>query len=215
MPAEKNKRVGVFGGSFDPIHMGHLILAEQCRQQGQLDEVLFIPAAQNPQKENGAIATDRQRVEMVDLAIGGHQGFLRSSIEIERGGESFTVDTLKQLTDEMPEAELFLIIGGDSLNSFATWHEPEEILRLATPLVVGRPGAGVVDFDKLAPLTHAENLSRIKQLAIASPLIDISSTDIRRRVGAGESIRYLTSRAVEKYIETQCAYQVKTPAKTP
>ena len=215
MPAEKNKRVGVFGGSFDPIHMGHLILAEQCRQQGQLDEVLFIPAAQNPQKENGAVATDRQRVEMVDLAIGGHQGFLRSSIEIERGGESFTVDTLKQLAEEMPEADLFLIIGGDSLNSFSTWHEPEEILRLATPLVVARPGAGEVDFDKLTALTDAENLARIKQLAITSPLIDISSTDIRRRVGAGESIRYLTPRAVEKYIQTQRTYQVKPPAKTP
>ena len=140
MPAEKNKRVGVFGGSFDPIHMGHLILAEQCRQQGQLDEVLFIPAAQNPQKENGAVATDRQRVEMVDLAIGGHQGFLRSSIEIERGGESFTVDTLKQLADEMPEAELFLIIGGDSLNSFSTWHEPEEILAVGDSISGGQTG---------------------------------------------------------------------------
>ena len=215
MPAEKNKRVGVFGGSFDPIHLGHLILAEQCRQQGKLDEVLFIPAAQNPQKENGAIATDRQRVEMVDLAIGGHQGFMRSSIEIERGGESFTVDTLKQLAEEMPEAELFLIIGGDSLNSFSTWKDPEEILRLATPLVVARPGAGEVDFDQLASLTDAENLARIKELAIASPLIEISSTDMRRRVGAGESIRYLTPRPVEKYIETQRTYQIKTPAKTP
>jgi len=96
-------RIGIFGGSFDPIHTGHLILAEQCREQAALDQVLFIPSAQAPHKEAGAFGTDRQRTEMIDLAIGGHPSFLRSSIEIERGGVSYTVDTLEQLKQERPD----------------------------------------------------------------------------------------------------------------
>ncbi len=202
-------RVGIFGGSFDPIHQGHLILAEQCRQQAKLDQVLFIPSAQAPHKENGATGTDRQRVEMVDLAIGGHPDFLRSSIEIERGGVSYTVDTLKQLTEERPEDELFFLMGADSLNSFDSWKEPAEILSLATPLVVPRPGQGEVDLEKLAALTDEKKMETIRQLTIDAPLIEISSSNIRNQVGSGNSIRYLTSRAVEKYIETQKIYQSK------
>ena len=199
-------RVGIFGGSFDPIHQGHLILAEQCRQQAELDQVLFIPNAQSPHKQNGACASDRQRVEMVDLAIGGNPAFLRSSIEIERGGVSYTVDTLKQLADENPENELFFLMGADSLNSFDTWKDPAEILQLATPLVVPRPGQGEVDLKKLAPLTDEKKLATIEQLTIDSPLIEISSSNIRQQIQSGKSIRYQTSRAVEKYIETQKIY---------
>ena len=199
-------RVGIFGGSFDPIHQGHLILAEQCRQQAELDQVLFIPNAQSPHKQNGACASDRQRVEMVDLAIGGHPAFLRSSIEIERGGVSYTVDTLKQLADENPENELFFLMGADSLNSFDTWKDPAGILQLATPLVVPRPGQGEVDLKKLAPLTDEKKLATIEQLTIDSPLIEISSSNIRQQIQSGKSIRYQTSRAVEKYIETQKIY---------
>jgi nicotinate-nucleotide adenylyltransferase len=199
-------RVGIFGGSFDPIHQGHLILAEQCRQQAELDQVLFIPNAQSPHKQNGACASDRQRVEMVDLAIGGNPAFLRSSIEIERGGVSYTVDTLKQLAEENPENELFFLMGADSLNSFDTWKDPAGILQLATPLVVPRPGQGEVDLKKLAPLTDEKKLATIEQLTIDSPLIEISSSNIRQQIQSGKSIRYQTSRAVEKYIETQKIY---------
>ena len=105
-------RIGIFGGSFDPIHVGHLMLAEHCREQAELDQVLFIPCAQQPHKKDGAFGSNRQRTEMIDLAIGGHPSFLRSSIEIDRGGVSYTVETLEQLTKENPEDELFLMLGG-------------------------------------------------------------------------------------------------------
>ncbi len=202
-------RVGIFGGSFDPIHLGHLILAEQCRQQAKLDQVLFIPCALAPHKERGAAGTDRQRVEMIDLAIGGHPDFLRSSIEIERGGVSYTVDTVSQLAVESPDNEWFFLIGADSLNSFASWKSPEAILRLATPLVVGRPGGGEVDLEILAPLTSAQQMEKIRQLRMESPLIEISSSNLRQQIDQGNSIRYQTPRAVEKYIQTQKIYQSK------
>lgn len=207
-PALDNKmRIGIFGGSFDPIHLGHLILAEQCRQQASLDQVLFIPAAQGPHKENAPLATDRQRVEMIDLAIGGHPAFLRSSIEIDRGGISYTVDTLEQLKQQHPDDELLLLIGGDSLNNFHTWKDPQKILALATPLVMARPGEGDVDFELLADYVDADRLAVVKSMAITAPLIDISSTSIRAAASDEASFRYLTPRSVERYIQTQKVYQ--------
>lgn len=200
-------RIGIFGGSFDPIHTGHLILAEHCREQAGLDQVLFVPCAQQPHKKDGAFGTDRQRTEMIDLAIGGHPSFLRSSIEIDRGGVSYTVDTLEQLREQHADDELFLMIGGDSLNGFSTWKEPKRILEMATPLVMARPGAGDVDFDLLAPFVDESKLAEIKSLAIEAPLIDISSTAIRAAAAEEKSFRYQTPRSVERYIQTQKVYK--------
>lgn len=200
-------RVGIFGGSFDPIHLGHLILAESCLEQARLDEIIFMPSNMAPHKREGAFATDRQRIEMIDLAIGGHPGFRRSSMEIDRDGVSFTVDTLSELTGERPDDELFFLMGADSLEQFHTWREPEQILKLATPLIVGRPGANTVDLDKLTAFANEERIKYFKELSVESPLIDISSTDIRRRASSELSIRFLVPRPVEKYIETQNIYR--------
>jgi nicotinate-nucleotide adenylyltransferase len=202
-------RIGIFGGSFDPIHVGHLILAEHCREQATLDQVLFVPCAKQPLKEEGALGTDRQRTEMIDLAIGGHPSFLRSSMEIERGGISYTVETLEQLAKENPDAELFLMMGGDSLKSFANWKAPQRILELATPLVMARPGSGDVDFDLLSSFVDEAQLAKIKSLAIVAPLIDISSTAIRAAAAQENSFRYQTPRSVERYIQTQKVYLPK------
>ena len=128
-------RIGVFGGSFDPIHLGHLILAEQCREQAELDEVWFVPCSLGPHKTDGSHATDRQRIEMIDLALGGHLPFVLSKIEIERGGTSYTVDTLEEIRRSKPDDELFLLMGDDSMANFETWREPAKICQLATPLV--------------------------------------------------------------------------------
>ena len=205
-------RIGIFGGSFDPIHYGHLILAEQCREQSLLDQVRFVPSAISPHKRDGATLTDRQRIELVKLAVGGHESFVVSDIELKRGGVSYSVDTLTEIHDEHPDDELFFMIGSDSLHQFHTWRDPARICELAVPLVVGRPGAKPVDLDLFARFVDEDRLKLIKSHLVVSPLIDISSTDIRRRVAEGRSIRYLTPRAVEKYIETQKLYLAKEPA---
>lgn len=202
-------RIGVFGGSFDPIHLGHLILAENCREQARLDQVLFMPCAMSPHKLDGAHGTDRQRLEMLDFAIGGHPNFVRSDMEIKRGGVSYTVETLRELTASQPDDEWFFLMGADSLESFATWREPEEILQLSKPIIVGRPGSQL-DLKSLEPLSSADYVASVKQLSVESPLIDISSSEIRRRVDASQSIRFLAPRSVEKYIETQKLYLPKT-----
>ena len=200
-------RIGIFGGSFDPIHQGHLILAEQCLEQANLDEVWFIPSATAPHKKEGATASDRQRLEMIEFAIAGHQSFLVSDVELKRGGTSYTVDTLSHISEAQPEDDFFLLIGGDSLADFDSWRNPDKICRLAIPLVVGRTGSKPVDLGKLAPYVDEAQLAEIKRYAFESRLIQISSTEIRARVGAGRSIRYLTPRAVEKYIESKELYQ--------
>ena len=196
-------RIGIFGGSFDPIHHGHLILAEHCREQANLDQVWFMPCALGPQKLAGAHGTVRQRTEMIELALGGHEAFVLSKLEIERGEVSYTVDTLKQIKETNPDDELFLMMGDDSLESFPSWRDPETICKLATPLVVNRPGSGEVDLSVLKQYVSPERFESFEKLKITSPRIEISSSEIRKKVGEGGSIRFLTPRSVEKYIETQ------------
>ena len=196
-------RIGISGGSFDPIHHGHLILAEHCREQANLDQVWFMPCALGPQKPAGAHGTVRQRTEMIELALGGHEAFVLSKLEIERGEVSYTVDTLKQIKESNPEDELFLMMGDDSLESFPSWRDPETICELATPLVVNRPGSGEVDLSVLKQYVSPERFESFAKLKITSPRIEISSSEIRKKVEQGGSIRFLTPRSVEKYIETQ------------
>ncbi len=196
-------RIGIFGGSFDPIHLGHLILAEQCREQALLDQVWFVPCSLQPHKHDGTHGTDRQRSEMIELAIAGHEPFSLCKIEMERGGVSYTVDTLEQIHESNPDDELFLLMGDDSLENFGSWREPARICQLATPLVVNRPGMGDVDLSLLAEFVDARRFASFKNMVIKSPRIEISSRTIRGKVAEGKSIRYLTSRPVEKYIETQ------------
>jgi nicotinate-nucleotide adenylyltransferase len=199
-------RIGVFGGSFDPIHQGHLILAEQCREQAGLDAVWFVPCALSPDKERGAQGTDRQRIEMIELAIAGHPAFQLARIEIDRGGVSYTVDTLKAIRELHADDELFLLLGADSLDNFDTWREPSEICQLAIPLVVGRPNAKEVDLSVLKKYVDSQRYESFCRHSIVSPLIDIQSRQIRKKIEKQQSIRYLTPRAVEKYIETQKLY---------
>lgn len=201
-------RIGIFGGSFDPIHQGHLILAENCREQAQLDQVLFMPCAMSPHKLEGAHGSDRQRLEMLDFAIGGHPQFVRSDMEIKRGGVSYTVETLRELSVAQPDSEWFLLMGADSLESFSSWREPAEILQLAKPIVVGRPGS-TIDLQTLAPLSSASYVEELGELSVESPLIEISSSTIRSRVADQQSVRFLLPRSVEKYIETQKVYLPK------
>jgi nicotinate-nucleotide adenylyltransferase len=203
-------RLGIFGGSFDPVHLGHLILAECCREQQRLDQMWFMPAHTPPHKQDHALAPGPDRIEMLKLATGGHESFHVSTLEIDRSGVSYTVDTLERLKDEDATRELFLILGADSLADLPTWKAPARLCELSTPLVVRRAGSPPPDFSVLSPFVNSARIRQFEAAQVAMPLIGISSSDIRRRVAENRSIRFLTPRAVEKYIETHGLYQAKT-----
>lgn len=200
-------RIGVFGGSFDPVHYGHLLLAETCRESCQLDEVRLIPAAVSPHKTSQDRVPGAQRMEMLQLAIGGHPSISAWDIELRRGGLSYTVDTLRTLRSEQPNDELFFLMGADCLHDLPTWREPAAICQLACPIVVGRAGSPPVDLERLSGIATAEQIARIRDHWVEMPLIELSSSEIRRRVREQRSIRYRTPRAVEKYIETEGLYR--------
>lgn len=200
-------RLGLFGGSFDPVHLGHLLLAEYCREQARLDQVVFLPAAVPPHKQDRTLSPAEQRIEMLKLAVAGHEQFTVSRYEVDRGGVSYTVETLRHYREQDPEGELFLLVGADMLHDLPRWREAGEICRLAIPVAVRRPGTGDLDYSLLAGLVPPDRLDLFRQYQVEMPQIGLSSTDLRRRVAAGQSIRYQTPRAVEKYIETQGLYR--------
>ncbi|MBI2480580.1 MAG: nicotinate-nucleotide adenylyltransferase [Planctomycetia bacterium] len=206
-----NDKLGILGGSFDPIHYGHLLLAETCREQCHLDRVLIVPAAVPPHKQSQAMTSARDRIEMVRLAIGGHEQLAVSTIEIDRGGVSYTVDTLTALAEQHPGSSLFFLMGADSLQELPTWREPRRLCELAVPLVVRRAGAPEPDFSAICHLVTAARLDEIREHQVVMPIIELSSTDIRQRVATGQSIRYRTPRAVEKFIETHGLYRSQQP----
>ena len=199
-------RVGLFGGTFDPVHLGHLILAEQARQQLRLQCVRLIPAAIPPHKQETRISDGKHRLEMARLAAAGNPALDACDIELRRGGVSYTVETLRTLHEENPGDELVLLVGGDSLADLPTWRELGEILALAELAVAYRPGTPAPDFSRLAGLVSAERLAAMSQAVIEMPLIEIAARDVRRRVAQGQSIRYLVPAAVEAYIQAHDLY---------
>ena len=200
-------RLGVYGGSFDPVHYGHLLLAECCREQLRLDEIWLIPAAVPPHKQSRSRAAGKARLEMLELALAGSEHLRASSLELDRGGVSYTVETLLAIGQQRPGASLFLLLGADALHDLPTWREPARICELALPVVVRRGGAAELDLAVLAPLVSQERLAEIRAAQVQMPLMELSSTDLRERAAAGRSLRYRTPRAVEKYIETERLYK--------
>lgn len=183
-------RTGIFGGSFDPVHHGHLILARAAREELGLDRILFVPANVSPHKTETKPATPQDRLAMVRAAIEGEDGFMASDLELNRPAPSFTVDTLRELRKLHPQDEFVLLIGADNAAKFGTWREPDEIRRLAQIAVLDRAGGNAA---------HAWPVVR--------RLVDISSTEIRERAAAGRSIRYLTPDTVCDYIAAQGLYR--------
>ena len=192
-------RLGLFGGTFDPIHLGHLILAEGCRDACALDRVWFVVAGLPPHKQGERTPVD-DRLEMVRIAIAGHPAFEVSDIEAKRPGPHYSVETLEAIRRERPEDDLFFLIGADSLVDLPGWRQPERIARLATIVVVNRPGlewAG--ELPDFGPEAHPLR-------TVSVPPIGIASHDLRRRWAEGRSIRYQVPRGVEAYIEAQGLY---------
>ena len=206
------KKIGILGGSFDPVHWGHLLLAETCREQCGLDAIWFLPASTPPHKLRQQLSSAAHRVAMLQLAIAGHTALRVSTVEIDRGGVSYTVQTLAELNERYPQDEFFFLMGADSLQDLPTWYQPQEICRLAIPVVVRRAGASEPDLDVLRAVTTPERLASMRAHQAQMPLIELSSTAIRQAVAAGRSIRYQTPRAVEKYIQAQGLYRTAESA---
>jgi nicotinate-nucleotide adenylyltransferase len=207
MSQESKPRIGIFGGTFDPVHLGHLNLAEQCREQAGLDQVWFVPAARPPHKQDAPLTPFAQRVEMLALALAGHPAFRIEEMEKDRPGPSYTADTLAELRRRHPDAELFLVLGSDCLPDLPGWRDPGRILDLATLLVVARPHWPVWSTEQLRAALGLAADRPVRLQVVQVPLIDLSSTELRRRVAAGRSLRYLVPRAVECYIENHHLYR--------
>ena len=198
------KRVGVFGGTFDPIHNAHLAIATEAKKRLQLDEVLFIPAGQPWMKSDRIIAPAEDRLAMVQLAIQRRNYYKVCSLELENEGPSYTVETLRTLRQQMGRhTEFFLIIGCDSLTQFYRWKEPIEILKLATLVAAPRPGSprpDMKEIEKQVPFISG------RTVLLDKPEIDLSSTDIRERIARGESINDVVPAAVVDYIKEHHLY---------
>jgi nicotinate-nucleotide adenylyltransferase len=195
-------RLGLFGGTFDPIHLGHLILAEQCREACRLDRVWFVVAGSPPHKQ-GDRTPVAHRIEMARIAIAGHPAFEVSDIEAERPGPHYSVDTLQVVRRERPGDELLFLIGADSLVDLPTWRDPAGIARLATIVVVNRPG--IAEENPGVPPRVGPDVNDLQFVTI--PSIGIASKFIRERVAQRRTIRYLVPRGVEAYIETHGLYR--------
>ncbi len=204
-------RIGVFGGSFDPVHIGHLLAAECCREQAGLDRVLFVPAAIQPHKQHQQLASGQHRMEMLALATGGHDAFAVSGDEIDRRGVSYTVDTLERLKTLHPADELLLSLGPDAFLGLPSWREPQRIVELAGVLAVERASLddlhAAVSDGPLESLLGRDRLARVISERVRLPAIGIRASDLRSAVAAGKSIRYRTPPAVERYITTHGLYR--------
>ena len=192
-------RLAIFGGRFDPPHVGHLLAASDAFERLSLDRIVLVPAATQPLKAGQAGAAADQRLEMTRLLVEGDRRFEVSRVEVDRGGLSFTVDTLMHFATQYPAAERFLLVGADVLGSFGQWREPERILELA--------GLVLLERQSEAPLAAPSALRDGGVRRLPTRRIDVSSTEIRERVRAGRSIRGFVPDAVAAYIERAGLYR--------
>ena len=203
MNEPRARRVGVMGGSFNPIHIGHLVTADEARYTFSLDEVIFVPAGRPWQKESGDVAPAEHRYMMCVIATSPEPTFRVSRLEIDRPGPTYTLDTLKALKSERPGDELFFITGADAILQILTWKDPEAVLREARFIAATRPG---YDLDRLEKELPAGLEDRVAIMEI--PALAISSTDVRLRAREGRPIRHLLPTGVAEYIEKNGLYRV-------
>ena len=202
-------RIGIFGGTFDPVHMGHLILAEQCRDQAQLDEVRFLPSYRPPHKAEQAVTRFEHRCDMIELATAGHPAFKLDRIEKELPPPSYTANTLAELHRRHPGNELFLLMGSDGLPDLPGWYEPARVVEQAGLVVVPRPGVMLWTAERLAAALKLPDPSVLRLRFVACPMIEIASRELRRAMADGMSIRYMVPRSVEEYIRDRKLYAGK------
>ncbi|WP_237228481.1 nicotinate-nucleotide adenylyltransferase [Rubinisphaera sp. JC750] len=198
-------KIGILGGTFDPVHLAHLLLAETCREECGLDQVRLLPASNPPHKQGETISPAKQRIAMLEFAVAGFPEFVVDRREIKRDGLSYTWQTLTEFRDEFPDDELFFLMGSDSLRDLMTWKNPETIAELATLVAVNR---GPISEEQMN--AYLEPLPEVIRKAIRfvqMPAVDISASEIRDRARAGRSLRFLTPRPIERYIVEQGLYR--------
>jgi nicotinate-nucleotide adenylyltransferase len=197
-------RLGLFGGSFDPPHVGHLLVAVDAFDALQLDRIVFIPTGVQPLKVGRSVASPTQRLTMVRMLVGDDPRFAVDAVEIERPGLSFMVDTLATISERNPGAELFLLVGADVPESFAKWREPDRITELATVVVLQRGGG----FEHETEAEDGPDASAVRRRLRYLPTrrVDVSSTEIRRRVREGKSIRGFVPDAIAAFIAAEQLY---------
>ena len=198
-------RIGILGGTFNPPHVGHLVMAQEALDQLGLERVVFMPVSAPPHKQAAGDPGPAARVDLCHMAVAGDERFAVSTLEVDRGGPSYTVDTLRALHERDPEHVLTFIVGGDMAHSLPTWREPEAVLALARLAVAEREGVRRQDIARrLADVPGADGDDRLAFFDM--PRIDVSSSDVRRRVAAGRPIRYLVPDAVAEAIERRGWY---------
>jgi nicotinate-nucleotide adenylyltransferase len=196
--------LGIFGGTFDPIHVAHLAVAEAARDVVGLDRVLFIPAGEPPHKPGRSITPAADRLAMVEAAIAGNDRFAVSRMEIDRAGPSYTVDTVRTLREQAPDRDLALILSAEAFLELDTWHDPVAVLGLAALIVAPRDG-----FPEATPAFLEDHFPGVRARArfLDAPWMRLSASELRRAAGAGRSIRYLVPDAVAAYIGDHALYQ--------
>jgi nicotinate-nucleotide adenylyltransferase len=199
------KKIGVFGGTFDPVHIGHLVAAQIAAEDAGLDLVVFVPAGTPPHKTEQPVTASRHRLEMVRRAVAGNPVFSVSDWEIRQGGRSYTLRTLEYLRSRYADDELYFILGADTLEDLPNWHEPSKVVELARIIAVRRPG-----YDALAALERLS--SRIKNIRgrivyVESPRLEIASSWLRERIRNGRSVDHLIPENVIRYIKENRLYE--------
>lgn len=195
--------IAILGGTFDPLHIGHLAIAEDARHALQAEQIIFIPAAQQPFKLHNQMTPAADRLAMTHLGIADNPAFTVSDLEIRRGGVSYTVETIERLREEYPQHELFFIVGADAAASLPLWHQVDRLLSLCQIVVVERPG---YTFD-LEALIAELPAARSRLMRIAGPALDISASELRERLRSGRPVRYHLPTSIREYIEARGLYQ--------
>ncbi len=201
------KRIGIFGGTFNPIHMGHLIMADEVCKRHHLSKIIFMPAYIPPHKYVDDLAEAQHRYEMIKAAIGNKSKFEVSGLEIIREGKSYTIDTIQEILNHYGEdSEIFLIMGADSLNELELWKEIKKLSQLCHFVIVNRPGFKTEASARLVEIIGSTSISDLERLRIEISPVDISSTNIRERVNDGVEIKGLVPECVEAYIKEHGLY---------
>jgi nicotinate-nucleotide adenylyltransferase len=202
------RRIALFGGTFDPIHVGHTTVADAAAQQIGAEKVIFIPAKVSPLKGFFPFASDNNRLQMIEMAIAGHEHFAASDCEVKRPAPSYTLDTVRQFQREYgPQTPIHWLIGADGVGDLAHWHKVEDLIDECFLTTMRRPGYPAPDFDRFEPLWGPQRVAKLKRNVIETPLVDISSTEVRRRLAAGEDVAGMLHPDVLAYIRAHQLYR--------